>query len=77
MNGLEERFVEKTYYNVRDGRVKTSFLITLMEKYLRRTLSADQKEQVYNYAERIRNGEMSFEEYWELYQAQRAKIRVI
>lgn len=77
MNRFERKFVEKTYYNIKDGATPLPFLFTIMERYLRKPLTPEQRALVTEQTEKIRSGEMSFEEYLEYCEEQRAKIRII
>ena len=77
MTRFERKIVERMYYNIKEGNTSSPFLITLLETYLKRPLNMEQREVISEQAERIRNGEMSLEEYIEYYQTQKAKFRII
>ena len=77
MTRFERKFVEKTYYNIKNGKTPLPFLFTILETYLKRPLDTEQRTIVSEQAERIRNGEMSLEEYIEFYQTQRARFRIV
>lgn len=77
MTRFERKIVERVYYNIKEGNTSSPFLITILETYLKTPLDIEQRAIVSEQAERIRNGEMSLEEYMEFYQTQRAKFRII
>lgn len=77
MTRFERKLVEKMYHNIKDGKTTFPFLVALLETYLKKPLTLEQKGEAAEQAERIRNGEMSLEEYMEYYQTQKAKFRII
>lgn len=77
MTRFERKIVERMYYNIKEGNTSSPFLITILETYLKMPLDVEQRTIVSEQAERIRNGEMSLEEYMEYYQTQKAKFRII
>lgn len=77
MTRFETKLVEKMYHNIKEGKTAFPFLVALLETYLKKPLTPEQRGEVAEQAERIKNGEMSLEEYMEYYQTQRAKFRII
>lgn len=66
-NRLRDSFVRDAYYRIRDEKVSEEAIIKAIQLYLRRPLTEHQKMRVHEYSQKIKSGEITFEQYWQTY----------
>lgn len=67
-NRLRDSLVRDAYYRIRDERVSEEAIIKAIQLYLRRPLNDHYKMRVYEYSKKIKSGELTFEQYWKIYE---------
>lgn len=73
MKNFRDLLVRKAYHDIREGRMSVDALIEMAERYLKVKTTEQQRVVLYHYANLIKNDELSFEEYWRIYQEQKKK----
>lgn len=67
-NRLRDSFVRDAYYRIRDEKVSEEAIIKAIQLYFRRPLSEHHKMRVHEYSQKIKSGELTFEQYWKIYE---------
>lgn len=75
MRSIEDVIARGAYNKIREGTLSETVMFATIEMYVRRPLTEDEKARIREYAEKIRSGEMSFEEYRELYQSKVRQVK--
>lgn len=73
-NRLRDSFVRDAYYRIRDEKVSEEAIIKAIQLYLRRPLSEHYKMRVHEYSQKIKSGELTFEQYWKIYESRQKDL---
>lgn len=66
MNAFAKQIAKTAYNKIKENKVTESAIFSTIEMYIRRPMTERQKHFVRFYIEKIKRGEMSFDEYWTL-----------
>lgn len=67
MMSFRDRLAKQAYYKIKNGIFLNEAIISAIEMVTKKRLTDRQKSVAIFYADKIRSGEMSFDEYWSLY----------
>lgn len=67
MGTFEDVLAKSAYYKIRNNALPESAMFAAIETYIKRPLTDGQKANIRVYADKIKRGEMSFDEYRALY----------
>ena len=75
MQNIEDIIAKGAYYKIRNNTISEPTIFGTIEMYIKRPLTETEKARIREYAEKIRSGELSYDEYRSLYKSKISRIR--
>lgn len=69
MKSFKDMLIKNAYYQIKDNKISERAMFTAIEIYLKKPITDRHKNLVREYAQKIKAGELTFDEYWTLYQS--------
>lgn len=67
MSNLKDMFVKRAINLVIEGKMSNDQIISTIEGYLKKSISDAGKKLICEYADKVRKGEITFDQCWEMY----------